>query len=104
MTDPSFAQFLERINTLPNVHTAFWKDSDLLCLYAGKKEFAHFHGQTVIDIRLTPKLIAQEGLSREISTRLHPNRSLKSRWIAIPCATIHEQDRALSLIELAAAL
>lgn len=77
------AKLEQRLADLPGVTLDFWKDSDLLCVFFNGKEFAHFHGQDVLDIRLSPKIIRDENLSREMSSQFHPKRSPNSRWICV---------------------
>ncbi|CUJ37866.1 luciferase domain-containing protein [Cognatishimia activa] len=104
MSVPSFEDFTKRISALPDVTVAQWKDTELLCVFHNDKELGHFHGQTVLDIRLTPKIIKEEGLSRAISAQIHPKRSANSRWIGIPVENEADRAMALGLIERACSL
>lgn len=104
MSIPSFEDFTKLISALPDVTVAKWKDTELLCIFYKDKDFAHFHGQTILDIRLTPKIIKEEGLSRAISAQIHPKRSANSRWIGIPVESETDQALAMALIERACGL
>lgn len=75
-----------------------YRDTDLICVLYRDREFAHFHGEDVLDIRLTPKIIRDYGMSREITKRFHPNRSPNSRWI---CLAIRTEDQLVQLKDLA---
>ena len=50
-------ELVKRLELLPNVKVAFWKDTDLLCVLHKDKEVAHFQNGHEIDIRLTPAII-----------------------------------------------
>ena len=70
------AALVKRIEKLPNFNVAYWKDTNLLCVFHNGKEIAHFQNESEIDIRLTPKIIKQRGLD---ATRKHnqPSRSIQ---------------------------
>ena len=91
-------EFEQRLKEMPQVRLDTYKDTELVCIFFGEKEFAHFHGDNILDLRLTPKIIREEGLSRSVSARIHPNRSPKSRWICIEFSTPSEVDKLLHLV------
>lgn len=62
------------------------------------KEFAHFHEVNILDIRLSPKIIREEHLSRSVSEQIHPNRSRNSRWICLAFHTRPDIDRLMHLV------
>lgn len=86
---------------MPNVELGTWKDTDLVCVFFGGKEIAHFHGETILDLRLSPKIIRQEQVSRAVSTRIHPARSKNSRWICVEFNSPAEIDKLLHLVSRA---
>ena len=90
-----------KLSALPGVTIARWKDTDLICVNCHGKEVGHFHGATVLDLRLSPKIIRQEGLSRDVSARFHPKRSQNSRWICVEFTSSDEVDRVVHLVTLA---
>lgn len=90
-----------RLCDMPQIRIDTWKDTDLVCVFCGEKEFAHFHGDNVLDLRLTPKIIRDEGLSRSVSAQFHSKRSPNSRWICIAFSTALEVDKLLHLVALA---
>lgn len=97
-------QLIQQLEALPNITLGYWKDSDLLCVYNTEREIAHFQNETEIDIRLTPKLIKQLGLTVPADSTSHPDRSPRSRWIIQPYKTAAERENIVSLIQQAAAL
>lgn len=52
-------------------------------LFIGKKEIAHFHGANELDLRLTKKIIKQEGLTHPRGSKTHPGRKNGSEWIEL---------------------
>ena len=90
-----------RLLAMPSVALDTWKDTGLVCVFFGKKEFAHFHGDNILDLRLTPKIIREEQLSRSVSAEIHPNRSQNSRWIGIEFNSRSDIDTLLHLVRRA---
>lgn len=91
----------QRLAERPSLRVDTWKDTELVCLFHHGREFAHFHGQDVLDIRLSPKIIREEGLSRDVSARVHPDRSPNSRWICFEMTSVADVDRLLHLVDRA---
>ena len=87
-----------RLLDLPDVTLGRWKDTDLICVFYRGKEFAHFHGDSILDLRLSTKIIRDEQLTRAVSARIHPKRSQNSRWIGIEFRTSADIDRLLHLV------
>ncbi len=71
-------------------------------LFRGK-EFAHFHSDNELDLRLTRKVIASLGLSHPPGSVHHPGRSATSPWIEVRFASPSEVRRAADLVKLAVA-
>ncbi|MEM1430994.1 MAG: luciferase family protein [Pseudomonadota bacterium] len=90
-----------RLTEIPGVAIGPWKDTDLICLFFHGREFAHFHGDLVLDIRLSQKIIRQEALSRAVSARIHPARSPNSRWICVELSSAEDLAKTLRLVDLA---
>ncbi len=88
---------VNRLSALDNVKVGLWKDTDLLCVFYRGKEFAHFHKDEEIDIRLSQKFIKQEGLVPLENSPYHPKRSKKSRWMQFRLDT---EQNALDLVSL----
>lgn len=72
-------------------------------LFFRGKEFAHFHSDNELDLRLTRKVIASLGLSHPLDSVHHPTRSTHSPWIEIRFKTPSEVLRAAELVRLATA-
>lgn len=102
MTHPKHL-LVQRLKQMTDVDVAPWKDADLLCVFFRGRDFAHFHGDDVLDIRLTPKIIQQEQLPRKIATTRHPDRSKNSRWIEVEFHTESDVERVLLLVRRACA-
>ena len=95
-------QALEReLSALPDIRIDRWRDTDLVCVFFKGRDFAHFHSDDVLDIRLSPKIIREEKLPRSIASTKHPNRSKNSRWIEIEFLTPDDVARLVRLVERA---
>ena len=72
-------------------------------LFFRGKEFAHFHNDHEIDLRLTRKVIKSLGLSHPPGSQLHPTRSASSQWIEIRFNNEGEARHVAELVKLAIA-
>ncbi|MCZ4312525.1 DUF5519 family protein [Comamonadaceae bacterium G21597-S1] len=61
------------------------------------KEFAHFHHDNELDLRLTRKHIASLGLEHPRESVHHPKRAATSPWIEL---RFHSHDDVLRVAEL----
>lgn len=77
------------------------RDDGFSCLLFGGKEFAHFHDDNELDIRLTKAVISREGLVHPIGSRVHPNRSKNSQWIEVRFSNAADLERLVHLVKLA---
>ena len=68
-----------------------------------EKEFAHFHNENELDLRLTKKVIASEGVSHPEDSKCHPKRSRGSQWIELRFNNEKEMDSVLHYVKLAIA-
>ncbi|MEM9635120.1 MAG: luciferase family protein [Pseudomonadota bacterium] len=91
----------QRLSELPNIDVGRWKDTDLVCVFFKGRDFAHFHNNHVLDIRLSQKIIREEQLPRTIASTSHPNRSRNSRWIEVEFLDTDDVDRVIRLVERA---
>ena len=71
-------------------------------LFRGK-EFAHFHSDNELDLRLTRKVITSLGLSHPSGSVHHPTRAASSPWIEIRFSSPGEVKRTVELVKLAIA-
>jgi len=69
-------------------------------LFRGR-EFAHFHNDHELDLRLTKKLIHSLGLVHPAGSVHHPTRSSSSPWIELRFSTSAEAERVAGLVKLA---
>lgn len=72
-------------------------------LFYRGKEFAHFHHDHEIDLRLTRKLIKSLGLMHPAGSTLHPTRAASSQWIELRFHTPADVARIAELVRLAIA-
>ena len=70
-------------------------------LFFRGKEFAHFHSDSELDLRLTRRVIASLGLSHPPGSAHHPTRSAASPWIEVRFSSPSEVQRTAELVRLA---
>ncbi len=93
----------QKLLILDEVTEELWPDRDdgfSSLLYKGK-EFAHFHHDNEIDLRLTKKVIAQELLQHPARSENHPNRSASSPWVEVGFYSKEDVDNVFRLAQLA---
>ena len=96
-------QLSKKILNLPNTEKKVFngKNGELISFLYKNKEFAHFHNNNVIDIRLTKRIIQQEDLKHPSKSENHPKRSLSSPWIELQFNNKKEIALVFSYIQLA---
>jgi hypothetical protein len=77
------------------------RDDGFSCLVYRGKEFAHFHDDNELDIRLTKGIIAREGLVHPADSRVHPNRSKNSQWIEVRFSKAADLETVVHFVRLA---
>lgn len=70
-------------------------------LFYGGREFAHFHNDTEIDLRLTKKVIHAMELKHPEGSVHHPARAIGSPWIEVRYNDPAGVRRTLDLIRVA---
>lgn len=65
------------------------------------KEFAHFHNDGEIDIRLGKELIRREKLTHPADSTVHPDRAASSPWYEMKLRTAVDVNEAVRLVRLA---
>ncbi|OZG73547.1 hypothetical protein BTA51_11115 [Hahella sp. CCB-MM4] len=96
-------KLLDELMQIPGLEEKHWPGRDdgfSSLLYRGK-EFAHFHDDFELDLKLTKTLIAREGLSHPENSRVHPNRSKNSQWIELPIVENSDVERIVQLVKMA---
>lgn len=68
--------------------------------YRGK-DFAHFHDDHELDIRLTRAVIEREGLTHPADSRVHPGRTRTSQWIEVRFTRRAHLAQVVRLVRLA---
>ena len=71
-------------------------------LYLGK-EFAHFHNDNELDLRLTKSVIQAERLTHPAGSIHHPTRSMSSPWIEVRFTSPEDIRPVVRLVGLAVA-
>lgn len=69
-------------------------------LYRGK-DFAHFHSDCELDIRLGKDVVRRERLSPLPDSTVHPDRAKSSPWYEMRFATEADVQEAVRLVALA---
>ncbi len=77
------------------------RDDGFSTLHYKGKEFAHFHNNNELDVRLTRGIIRQEGLVHPDNSYVHPNRSKNSQWIELRFTRSSHVDEIVRLVKLA---
>ena len=72
-------------------------------LFFKGKEFAHFHHDNEIDLRLTKAVIKQLGLVHPDRSPFHPTRSPSSQWIEVRFYSSVEVQHVAALVKKAIA-
>jgi hypothetical protein len=70
-------------------------------LFYDGKEFAHFHNDGELDLRLTKKVIKALGLEHPPESINHPKRSPSSPWIEVRFKNRKELEFVVSLVQRA---
>jgi Luciferase len=70
-------------------------------LFFNSREFAHFHNDRELDLRLTKKVIKSEGLTHPVNSEYHPERGAGSHWIEIRFNKFSELMHAVEMVKLA---
>lgn len=70
-------------------------------LFFKDREFAHFHHDNELDIKLSKKVIKSEGLSHPRNSQFHPKRSAGSPWIELRFYSVGEVEGIVKLVQLA---
>ena len=79
------------------------RDDGFSSLLYKNKDFAHFHNNNELDLRLTAKIIKAEGILRPQSSTHHPDRSNNSPWIEVRFITPNDIPEVIRLAKLAIA-
>ena len=89
------------LRALPGIEVGLWKETDLMCVFYKGRDFAHFHDDSILDIRLSQKIIKEENLTRPSDQKFHPNRSKNSRWIGLSFTSAQDNETIVHLVKRA---
>jgi hypothetical protein len=94
-------QLVQELLKIEGVAEKVWPDrSDgFSSLHVGGKEFAHFHNDNELDIRLTKGIISSEMLVHPSTSKNHPNRSQNSPWIEMRFFDNNDIEKIVMLIK-----
>lgn len=95
---------LEELMTLGITEKVYLnRDDGFSSLLYKNKDFAHFHNNNELDLRLTAKIIKAEGILHPQGSTYHPNRSNNSPWIEVRFTTPNDIPEVIRLVKLAIA-
>lgn len=96
---------IKELLAIPGVIEKVWqgKEGEFLSLLYNNKDFAHFHNDNELDLRLTAKIIKAENVSRPKNSIYHPGRSNNSPWIEVQFASSNDLPEVIRLVKLAIA-
>ena len=77
------------------------RDDGFASLLFKGRDFAHFHSDGEIDIRLGKSLIQRERLVHPADSTVHPTRSSSSAWYEMKVRNAADVDEAVRLVRLA---
>jgi hypothetical protein len=100
MTSPK-QQLLELLASVDGVTAEPSPVAGGTALFFRGKEFAHFHSDHELDLRLTRKVIHSLGLTHPPGSVHHPTRAATSPWIEVRFESPSEVRRAADLVKLA---
>src|SRR3569623_3811187 len=79
------------------------RDDGFASLVYRGKEFAHFHTDDELDIRLGKEVIKRERLVRLPDSTVHPDRAKGSPWFEFRISSAADVQEAIRLVRLAIA-
>lgn len=94
-------ELIKRLERIPGLKDRPSKVAGGSAIFFNEKEIAHFHHDNEIDIRLTKKVIRQEGLNHPDDSKIHKHRSPTSEWIEIRFHREKDVDEVVRLFKLA---
>jgi len=95
-------QLTQSLLKIPGVTETIWPDRDdgfSSFEYKGK-DFAHFHHDNELDVKLGKQIIKENRIVRPNDSEQHPNRAAGSPWIELRYHSSAEVDEVVRLIKL----
>ena len=94
-------KLIEAVEQIPGVENRPSPVAGGSALHYKGREFAHFHNDNELDLKLTKKLIKQEGIAHPENSTFHPGRASGSQWIELRFNQGCEVQEIARLVELA---
>jgi hypothetical protein len=94
-------ELLRRLQEVEGLQALPSKVAGGTALFYKGKEFAHFHNDNEIDLRLTKQLIKSLGLRHPPRSSVHPTRAASSNWIELRFYEIEEVKTVAGLVRQA---
>jgi hypothetical protein len=93
-------ELVQKLEKIPGLENRPSKVAGGSAIFYRNKEIAHFHHDNEIDIRLTKKVIRQEGLNHPTDSDFHHHRSPQSEWIEVRFRKTADIDEVIRLFKL----
>ena len=94
-------KLIEAVEQIPGVENRPSPVAGGSALHYKGREFAHFHNDNELDLKLTKKLIKQEGIAHPENSEIHPGRAPSSQWIELRFNQACEVEKIAMLVKLA---
>ena len=93
----------KKILSVSGVSEKFWPNENggFTSFIFKDVDFAHYHPTDEIDLRLTKKVIASEGLSHPQDSTVHPKRAKGSPWIELRFSSAKEVNEVFRMVKIA---
>ncbi len=88
----------QRIAAIPGIEQTVSRYAHGMSFALGRREIAHFHGDTRLDVRLTCEEIRKRKSSRTLDPRF-VTRGSRSEWVEIRLGDLHDLEFAVSMVE-----
>ncbi|MCB1050284.1 MAG: DUF5519 family protein [Acidobacteria bacterium] len=97
------AQLREQILAIDGVEEKVWpgEAGEFRSFVVRGKDFAHFHGENELDLRLTKRWIAFHHLQHPKNSSHHPKRASGSPWIELAFNTEADLVQIMEWVKLA---
>lgn len=97
------AELLEQLRSIDGLEDRSSPVAGGTALFYRGKEFAHFHHDNELDLKLTTRVIRELGLQHPPDSVHHPNRSKNSAWFEVRYASSADVSTAIGLVRRAIA-
>lgn len=93
-------QLVQELLKIPGVTERLWPErkDGFTSLRINEKEFAHFHNDNELDVKLTKTIISKQHLLHPTDSKNHPTRSKNSAWIELRFFEKKDIDKIVRLV------